>query len=114
MRAEAIPKKSPGEDQIVELTWELPAEDSPINTATELVIEVKPKTSSVWVERKTITITDRRYSLTTENLKEYIDYEFRIIAKNKAGKSQPSKPSNTVQLGEILILPPFISLKNLF
>ncbi len=44
-------------------------------------------------------ITDTECSLPTKGMKENVNYEFRITARNKAGKSKPSEPSNAVQIG---------------
>ena len=43
-----------------------------------------------------MTVKDGQTSATVSNLKEGEQYQFRIVAKNKAGKGQPSDPSDSV------------------
>ncbi|VDL57414.1 unnamed protein product [Hymenolepis diminuta] len=95
VHAEAYPKKTPIRSQSIELSWDQP--DG--NPSDEFTIEVRLKGTGTWIEREITLAPDRKVSLKTDNLKEYTDYEFRITAKNKSGKSEPSGPSNPIQLG---------------
>lgn len=106
VKATVNPEKAPASDQSVELTWEMPAEAGPMPTdvSTEFVVEMKPKDTTRWQEVAK-DLTDLRVTLPTDNMKEFTDYEFRVTAKNKAGTSKPSQPSNAIQLGRLRCLP---------
>uniref|UniRef100_A0A7E4VU92 non-specific serine/threonine protein kinase n=1 Tax=Panagrellus redivivus TaxID=6233 RepID=A0A7E4VU92_PANRE len=78
----------------VDLKWDPPVDDggAPIE---EYIVEVKEKFSPNWTEALTVPAGENP-SATVANLKEGSEYEFRIRAKNKAGKGAPSDPSDTV------------------
>ena len=102
----------------VDLKWEPPKSDggSPIQ---EYVIQKKEKGNPYWVNAATVpgnktkvrSIFCLRYFLlhsgyhrecsdafqgTVPGLEKDHEYEFRVIAKNKAGPSEPSEPTDTV------------------
>lgn len=60
----------------------------------EYVIEVKEKFSPNWKEAKVVPASQT--SATVDGLREGDQYEFRIIAKNPAGRGQPSDPSDMI------------------
>ncbi len=102
VHATVNPEKAKPEDQVVDLTWELPADSAmPKDVVVEYTLEMKPVDSSRWQEvpLKKGPLTQMKTSLPTDGMKEFVDYEFRVTAANKAGKSKPSEPSNPVQLG---------------
>ncbi len=87
------------EDQVVELTWDLPEEQpTPEDVETEFVIEIKQVDRKSWKVLDLGRITEKRCIIPTTDMKELTKYEFRVIAVNKIGKSKPSEPSNSVQL----------------
>ena len=77
----------------VDLEWTAPKDDggAPI---TGYVIQKKEKGSPFW--SKAITVPAGKTKATVPDLKEGQEYEFRIIALNKAGESEPSEPSDLV------------------
>lgn len=78
----------------VDLKWTPPTDDggAPVE---EYVIEVKEKFAPNWTEAMTVPASADPKA-TVSNLKEGQEYEFRVRAKNKAGKGAPSDPSDTV------------------
>uniref|UniRef100_A0AC34GPF1 Twitchin n=1 Tax=Panagrolaimus sp. ES5 TaxID=591445 RepID=A0AC34GPF1_9BILA len=78
----------------VDLKWTPPTDDggAPVE---EYIIEVKEKFAPNWTEAMTVPASDSPKA-TVANLKEGQEYEFRVRAKNKAGKGAPSDPSDTV------------------
>ena len=105
VKATVKPEKAQVNEQTVELTWEMPAEAGvmPADVTTEFSVERKPKDSTRWQEVAK-NLTDLRVTLPTDDMKEFTDYEFRVTAKNKAGTSKPSEPSNAIQLGRLKCL----------
>lgn len=106
VKATVKPEKAPIGDQSIDVTWELPAAAgaTPTDVTVEYTVEMKPKDSTRWQEVAK-DLTETRITLPTDNMKEFTDYEFRVTAKNKAGSSKPSEPSNAVQLGRFGVLP---------
>ncbi|GAU87381.1 hypothetical protein RvY_00244-2 [Ramazzottius varieornatus] len=91
---------APGEPQIVDfgpdhvdLSWIAPLNDggAPI---TKYIIEKKAKYSPVW--EKAAEIPGDKTSGTAPNLTEGEEYEFRVIAVNEGGESEPSVVSKPV------------------
>lgn len=76
-----------------DLKWTPPADDggAPVE---EYIVEMKEKFSPNWKEVATVPSTQT--NATVNGLTEGDQYEFRIIAKNKAGKGQPSDPSDMI------------------
>lgn len=101
VKATVNPEKAPASDQSVDLTWELPAETGavPSDVVTEFIVEMKSKDSTRWQEVAK-GLTEPHATIPTDGMKEFTDYEFRVTAKNKAGTSKPSEPSNAIQLGK--------------
>ncbi|PRD22652.1 UNVERIFIED_CONTAM: unc-22 [Trichonephila clavipes] len=73
----------------VDLAWNPPRRDggAPI---TGYIVEKKPKNSPIWEEAARVDGKDTR--ATVPDLKDGDEYEFRVIAVNKAGPSEPSEP----------------------
>ncbi|VVC89475.1 unnamed protein product [Leptidea sinapis] len=65
---------------------------------TGYVIERREASSSVWVKCNDYNVLDT--SFTALNLTERADFEFRIIAVNSAGKSEPSTCTTPVRTGD--------------
>lgn len=103
VKATVNPEKAPAKDQSIDVTWELPADEgaTPTDVTAEFTVEMKPKDSTRWVEVAKA-LTEPHVTLPTDNMKEFTDYEFRVTAKNKAGASKPSEPSNAIQLGRFI------------
>ncbi|CAK5074870.1 unnamed protein product [Meloidogyne enterolobii] len=78
----------------VDLKWEPPTEDggAPIE---EYVVEMRDKFSPQWKPVKTVPASAAPQA-SVDGLQEGEEYEFRVVAKNKAGKGQPSDPSDAV------------------
>uniref|UniRef100_A0A915DDF3 Twitchin n=1 Tax=Ditylenchus dipsaci TaxID=166011 RepID=A0A915DDF3_9BILA len=76
-----------------DLKWTPPTDDggAPIE---EYVVEMKEKFSPQWKE--VLTVPADCPQATVGNLHEGEEYEFRIVAKNKAGKGTPSDPSDAI------------------
>lgn len=91
---------APGKPQItdwdrdhVDLQWPAPSSDggSPI---TEYIVQKKEKGSPYWVNA--IHVPPNQTNTTVPDLTEGQEYEFRVIAVNAAGQSEPSEPSDLV------------------
>ena len=92
---------SPGKPDIAEvtkdtatLTWTPPEKDggSPV---INYIIEYKPTRASKWISAShNITVVDTTFKV--KDLTEGMEYEFRVLAENKAGVSKPSAPTKVV------------------
>merc|ERR1719309_818800 len=93
----------------MDLEWKEPIDDggSPI---TGYIIEMKVRHSSEWTQVQTI--EGNRKKGTVHGLREGDEYQFRIIALNKAGPSEPGQPSRPKE-AKARFLPPKIDRKNL-
>ena len=77
------------------ISWKSPNDGgSPI---TGYLVEMKSNSDIKWKKVKEVTET----TLTIDGLTEGTPYEFRVTAENKAGTSQPSKPSKQVKYGQL-------------
>jgi hypothetical protein len=76
----------------VDLKWNPPADDGGA-AIEEYIVEVKDKHGK-WEEA--LVVKGGATACTVPNLKEGEAYQFRIIAKNKAGKGPASDPSDSV------------------
>nr|XP_006823015.1 PREDICTED: titin-like [Saccoglossus kowalevskii] len=70
----------------ISLTWTPPSTDGG-SRITGYVLELKEKTSSTWTK---LDADIKTTSHTVSDLKEHVEYEFRVSAENKAGTSPPS------------------------
>ncbi|KAL3088858.1 hypothetical protein niasHS_009150 [Heterodera schachtii] len=95
------PPGKPGKPELVdwdkehaELKWTPPTEDggAPVE---EYIVEMKDKFSPYWKPVATVP-ADAAPQATVNGLQEGEQYEFRIVAKNKAGPGQPSDPSDMI------------------
>lgn len=93
----------------MDLEWKEPIDDggSPI---TGYIIEKRSRNNMEWV--KCGQIEGNRCKGTAKNLTEGEEYQFRIIALNKAGPSDPGQPSQWKE-AKARNLPPRIDRKNL-
>ncbi|XGW29138.1 hypothetical protein V3C99_008720 [Haemonchus contortus] len=82
----------------VTLTWVAPLDDggSPI---TGYIVEQREYGSTVWTKVSDYNIRDPEF--TVPGLKEFHDYEFRIIAINKYGKGIPSLPTGPIKIQDL-------------
>ncbi|KAK4474302.1 hypothetical protein MN116_000353, partial [Schistosoma mekongi] len=101
VKAVVNPEKASISDQRIELTWEQPTDQvSSSGPVTNFYIELKPEGSTRWQDVSAdFTITEPHFTLPTDKLQEFVSYELRVTSENKAGKSKPSSPSNSIQLG---------------
>jgi titin len=93
---------APGEPELVEsgsnfvnLTWTRPESDGG-DSITGYWIEKREKGYDKWIRTNTNQIQSTSYIVT--NLYENRDYEFRVLAENQAGLSEPSKTSKLIQV----------------
>ncbi|GBN20312.1 Twitchin, partial [Araneus ventricosus] len=87
------PEATDWDSDHVDLKWKTPESDggAPI---TGYLIEKKKKGTYKWHKAKET--SGPSTSATVEDLEEREEYEFRVIALNKAGPSEPSEPSQSV------------------
>lgn len=93
----------------VDLTWTAPKSDggAPIE---KYVVQMRDKAQRGWVDA--CTVPGDKTAAKVENVEEGHEYEFRIVAKNKAGPSEPSDISKSV-VAKPRNLAPHIDRKNL-
>ena len=84
----------------VDISWIGPAKDggAPIEC---FILQVKETTMRDWMDNCTLNVQDIEhegdfYRGRCENLEEEYEYRIRVIAVNKAGKSQPGPSSDSV------------------
>lgn len=78
----------------VTLTWRRPAEDG----GSDIIgysIEKKEKKAMRWVRASKKSIAELSYEVT--GLTEGVEYEFRVLAENKAGFGEPSEASMAIK-----------------
>ena len=99
MRAKVKPEKGLPADQVVELSWDHFLGDltSPESKPVFLV-EMKEEYTDKWVVVSLgAPITDTNLVIPPDMMAEGKNYQFRVAAKNKAGTSAFSEPSQRVQ-----------------
>ena len=84
----------------VDISWTGPANDGGAPVIS-FILEMKEATMRDWVENCSLGVNDiemegDQYRGRCENLSEEYQYRFRVIAVNKAGKSQPGTSSENV------------------
>ena len=105
----SVPEVVDWSESHMDLEWKEPIDDggSPI---TGYIIEMKVRHSSEWTQATTI--EGNRKKGTVHGLREGDEYQFRIIALNKAGPSEPGQPSRPKE-ARARFVPPKIDRKNL-
>ncbi|XP_067613922.1 twitchin isoform X10 [Eurosta solidaginis] len=83
----------------VDLRWEKPTSDGG-SRITGFIVERRDVGGAVWVKTNDYNIMDTEYSVL--NLIEMGVYEFRIIAVNAAGRSEPSPCTMPLRVCEII------------
>lgn len=83
----------------VDLKWTPPETDGG-SKITGYIIERRDMGGALWVKCNDYNVLDTEYTVT--NLVEMGDYEFRIIAQNAAGKSEPSECTPLTKVCEVL------------
>jgi len=81
------------------VSWKAPSDDggSPV---THYVLEMKGRSDVSW---KPVSKEIQETKMTVPNLKEGVEYEFRVTAANKAGPGQASLPSVPAKYVEAII-----------
>jgi len=94
-----------------DLLWDPPESDggAPI---THYIIEQKEKNMGQWIEGKRLTIKEveemgKKIKGKVDGLVEGCEYQFRIRAVNKGGKSKPGPPSNSM-IAKHRFIPPHL------
>ena len=87
------PKITDWDKDHVDLTWPAPENDggSPI---TGYIVQKKEKGSPYWINA--VHVPSGQTKATAPDLTEGQEYEFRVIAVNAAGQSEPSEASDAV------------------
>ena len=77
----------------MDLEWTRPESDggSPL---TGYIIQKKEKGSPYWTNA--VHVPPNQTNATVPDLTEGQEYEFRVIAQNAAGQSEPSEPSDLI------------------
>ncbi|KAK7065507.1 Immunoglobulin like [Halocaridina rubra] len=104
-----IPRATDWDATKIDLEWSEPLEDggAPI---THYIIEKRDKYTNIW--EKACETDSSLTKGTAPNLTEGMEYQFRIIAVNKAGPGEPGDPSKTIT-AKARFVPPKIDRKNL-
>ncbi|XP_041366543.1 twitchin-like isoform X3 [Gigantopelta aegis] len=84
----------------VELSWDKPRTDGG-SKITGYIVEKKEKGATMWTKATDYPVIDNNY--TVANLMELSEYEFRVIAVNAAGKSEPSLESAPIKVKEKVV-----------
>ena len=84
----------------VDISWAGPKSDGG-DPVSHFILQMKEASMRDWLDNCTISINDIEvecdfYRGRCENLEEEYEYRFRVVAVNKAGKSQPSPTSDNV------------------
>jgi len=84
----------------VQLTWSPPRNDggSPV---TNYIIESKSSSYYAWTSCN-VGLKVAEPHFTVSNLSEGTSYEFRVVAENKSGRSEPSPTSSAVVIRELI------------
>lgn len=103
------PEPTNWDKDFVDLEWKAPQSDggAPIE---KYIIQMRDKSGRAWVDAATV--PGSRTNGKVENVEEGHEYEFRIVAVNKAGPSEPSDVSKPV-IAKPRFLAPRIDRKNL-
>jgi len=88
------PELTDWDKEHAEMKWDPPANDggAPIE---EYIVEMRDKFSPQW-KQVAVVPASASPNASVGGLTEGEEYEFRVVAKNKAGKGQPSDPSNAI------------------
>lgn len=103
------PEPTNWDKDFVDLEWKAPQSDggAPIE---KYIIQMRDKSGRAWVDAATV--PGSRTNGKVETVEEGHEYEFRIVAVNKAGPSEPSDVSKPV-VAKPRFLAPRIDRKNL-
>lgn len=83
----------------VDLKWDRPSSDGG-SRITGYIIERRDVGGAIWVKCNDYNVQDTEF--TVMNLIEGSDYEFRVIATNAAGRSEPSSCTMPVKICEVI------------
>lgn len=104
------PNPTNWDKDFVDLEWKEPESDggAPIE---KYIVQMRDKDSRKWVDGATVP-GDRTKAKVMNNIQEGHEYEFRVVAVNKAGPSEPSDTSKSV-IAKPRFLAPRIDRTNL-
>lgn len=87
------PKVTDWDKDHVDLEWKPPTDDGgcPVKS---YIIQKKERGSPLWTKAKEVPASQTK--ATVPDLRENQDYEFRVIAVNAGGESEPSEPSDLI------------------
>lgn len=94
----------------VDLSWARPDDDGGA-TIEKYIVQMRDKDGRQWVDAAMV-VGDRTNAKVTEGIEPGHEYEFRVVAVNKAGPSEPSDVSKSV-IAKPRFLAPRIDRKNL-
>lgn len=99
VKALITPTNALPSDQMIELSWNEPvAKPSFPGEQIEYLVEMMEEKGNRWVAVSSgAPLTDARMIIPLELMKESVNYQFRVVAKNKAGSSPTSEPSSRIQ-----------------
>jgi len=107
----SLPPSAPeivsGNERSMNIRWKAPIDDGGV-PITGYHVEAKTVGSTNWQPWELI--DNPATSTTVQKLQKGMEYQFRVIAVNKAGKSEPSHPSRS-RLAKESDLLPFIEIK---
>ncbi|CAN8010311.1 unnamed protein product, partial [Ixodes pacificus] len=100
------PKITDWDKDRVDIEWKAPEDDGgcPIKS---YIIQKKERGSPYWTKAKEVPASQTKASV--PDLKEGQDYEFRVVAVNAGGESDPSEPSDLVTCKPRFLAPKIVS-----
>ncbi|KAL3252348.1 hypothetical protein MRX96_017667 [Rhipicephalus microplus] len=100
------PKVTDWDKDHVDLEWKPPTDDGgcPIKS---YIIQKKERGSPLWTKAKEVPASQTK--ATVPDLRENQDYEFRVIAVNAGGESEPSEPSDLITCKPRFLAPKIVS-----
>ena len=87
-------------DDTVTLTWSAPPDVDGRSPVTNYIVQRKAVSDARW-ENIGEGVRIARPTVTVKDLRPDEEYEFRVIAENKAGLSQSSAPSQPIKYGRV-------------
>ncbi len=95
--APSAPRPKKVGKKFVELAWDAPLNDGN-SKVTGYIVEKRQSPTDSWSRVNNFPVPDTEWVI--PDLVENASYEFRIIAVNKAGESEPSLSSGSIKVSE--------------